>query len=75
MKRLSWILIGALLGMVVGTLVAYAFNSWYSEHFVRSDDDANLLVTLLLFGFWPVFAILGSVAGARFYTKQNPSRH
>jgi hypothetical protein len=56
--------LGALAGLLLGTLAAYGFNTWYSEHLVKSDDDANLLVSILLFGFWPLSVIVGALVGS-----------
>jgi sugar phosphate permease len=63
MRRPTYLILGALAGLLLGTLVAYAFNTWYSGRFVNGDDDSNLLVSLLLFGFWPVSAIVGALLG------------
>ena len=77
MKRSTYIILGGLVGLLVGTLAAYAFNTWYSSHFVKSDDDSNLLVSLLLFGFWPLSAIIGAFVAYRLHRRRNltlPSR-
>jgi predicted branched-subunit amino acid permease len=70
MRRITYLILGALTGLLLGTLAAYAFNTWYSDHFVKSDDDANLMVSILLFGFWPLSTIIGALVGSRFYQRR-----
>ncbi|WP_066265186.1 hypothetical protein [Hydrogenophaga palleronii] len=66
MKRTLLILLGVCVGLVVGALASLAFNVGYGAQWVRSDDDANLLVSLLLFGFLPVFGALGGFVASRY---------
>jgi hypothetical protein len=67
MKRGIFIFFGVCTGLVIGALFAYAFNSWYASRYVRSDDDSNILVTLV-FIFLPAFAVAGGVAASRLYS-------
>ena len=70
MKRAAHLCIGIVLGVIVGTLLAWAFNTWYSARFVHSDDDSNILVAYLLFGFWPISAVLGAWLANRAYRRR-----
>lgn len=62
-RRATYLITGAIGGLVCGTILSIPFNYWYTAAFVRSDDDSNVLVSALLFGFWPVFALAGGVVG------------
>ncbi len=63
MNRFTSISLGAVLGIVCGTLLSIPFNHWYSENFVRSDDDSNFLVGVLLLGIWPLSLLIGGAIG------------
>jgi hypothetical protein len=63
MNRFTSILLGAVLGIVCGTLLSIPFNYWYSENFVRSDDDSNFLIGVLLLGIWPLSLLIGGAIG------------
>jgi hypothetical protein len=69
MKRGLFVFFGTCTGVVVGALAAYFFNSWYAARYVRGDDDSNILVSLLIFGFLPAFAAIGGIAASRLYAK------
>lgn len=73
MKRALVVFFGACMGLLVGALASYAFNSWYSLHHVRSDDDSNVLVTLLLFVFFPSFALIGGIAASWLHARRSVS--
>ncbi|MDR2155232.1 MAG: hypothetical protein LBE78_09445 [Burkholderiaceae bacterium] len=68
MKRVFYLLFGAAVGIALGTLLAIPFNHWYAENFVRGDDDANFLVSVLFF-VWPVSAFFGAVFGNFLWRK------
>lgn len=70
MKRATYVVFGGLAGLLVGTFLAYVFNTYYSSHFVKGDDDSNLLVSLLLFGFWPLPAMIGAFVAYRLHRKR-----
>lgn len=70
MKRLAFISLGAILGIVCGTLLAIPFNHWYTANFVRSDDDANILVGVLLLGIWPISLLIGGALGYFFWRRK-----
>ena len=70
MRRVAYVSIGVCLGIIAGSLVSWAFNTWYSARFVHSDDDSNILVAYLLFGFWPVSAVLGAWLANRAYRRR-----
>jgi NhaP-type Na+/H+ or K+/H+ antiporter len=69
MKRFLVVLLGVCIGLVIGVIASYAFNSWYTTHYVRSDDDANTLVSLLIFVFLPVFGSTGGIVANRLYAR------
>jgi hypothetical protein len=71
MKRGFGIFVGLCLGLVVGGVAAFFFNTWYTTHFVRGDEDSNFLITLLIFGFLPGFALIGGLAANRFYMRSS----
>ncbi|MDA8455945.1 hypothetical protein M4R22_14320 [Acidovorax sp. GBBC 3334] len=65
MKQVLCVVVGAIAGVMLATLLAYGFNHWYAERYVRSDDDANVLVGYYLFGFFPAGLLVGGYAGHR----------
>ncbi|CAM3630430.1 hypothetical protein [Paracidovorax anthurii] len=65
MKKVFCVVVGALAGVVLATLLASGFNHWYTERHVRSDDDSNILVGYYLFGFFPAGLLAGGYAGYR----------
>lgn len=72
MKRVIWVIylvLGAVLAVICGTLLSIPFNHWYTEYFVHSDDDSNFLVSTLIFGFWPISLLIGAFAGNYLYKK------
>jgi H+/Cl- antiporter ClcA len=69
MKRSISIILGVVLGLVVGAIAAYFFNTWYGSNHVHSDDDSNFLVSLLIFVFLPGFALIGGILASRFYAR------
>lgn len=71
MKRWAFVLLGVFAGLVAGGLLSYAFNAWYAHRFVRSDDEANLLAALLLFGFLPVGAVIGAALGREWVAQRS----
>lgn len=70
MKCAAYVLLGAVAGLFLGTLASVAFNHWYAGRYIRGDDDANFLVSLLLFRFWPLFAVVGSAGGYWLYRRR-----
>jgi hypothetical protein len=68
-KRGLSLFLGAIVGLFVGALVAAAFNNWYMAAHVRGDDDANVLVSLLLFGFLPGASLLGIWVANRLHKR------
>jgi hypothetical protein len=72
--KVIYVLLGAVLGAVAGTLAVIPFNYWYLSHHVRSDDDANFLVSLLLFGVWPLAAVAGGLVGYWLYRRRLANR-
>lgn len=70
MKRTIYLVVGAVVGIILGTLLSVPFNHWYTENFVHSDDDANFLVSMLLFVFWPAFGLFGAFIGNGLYKKR-----
>lgn len=71
MKRFGLLIVGMMAGLVTGGVVSFVFNTWYSARYVRSDDDANFLVSLLLFGFLPAFAALGVLIAYRWSARRS----
>jgi CDP-diglyceride synthetase len=69
MKRARYLIIGAVGGLICGTILAMPFNYWYATNFIRSDDDSNFLVSILLFGFWPIFTLVGGIIGHLLHRK------
>lgn len=69
-KRGIQLFVGAVLGLFAGALVATVFNTWYTANFVRGDDDANVLVSLLLVGFLPGATALGIWVANRLHKQR-----
>lgn len=69
MKQVIHLVLGAVVGVLVGSAAALIFNRWYSERFVAGDDDSNFLVSLLLFGVWPISIALGLWVGQRRFRR------
>ena len=73
MKTWLYIVFGILAGLVTSTLLAVPFNAWYTKNYVGGDDDFNVLVSMLFFGFWPVGALTGALTSHRVQKKINAS--
>jgi prolipoprotein diacylglyceryltransferase len=62
MKRMLFIVAGALLFAALGFAIGAIATNWYSDHFAKSDDDISQSVGYFLL-VWPLFAILGGYVG------------
>jgi prolipoprotein diacylglyceryltransferase len=62
MKRMLFIVAGALLFTALGFAIGSIVTNWYSDHFAKSDDDISQSVGYFLL-VWPLFAILGGYIG------------
>jgi hypothetical protein len=69
MKRLLFIFAGAMIGLIVGLGISTPVNFWYTEHFVRSENDMNTHVGFLLLVVWPGFSLAGALLGNWFYHR------
>lgn len=74
MNRVTYMLLGAVVGFVCGTLLSVPFNHWYSQNFVRSDDDSNFLVGVLLLGIWPLSLLIGGAIGHFLWQRKQKLR-
>lgn len=70
MKKIIFLIVGAVLGLLCGALASIPFNYWYATNFVRADEDANFLVSTLVFGFLPVFVVIGAYIGIRLFNRK-----
>ena len=70
MKRVAYFSTGILLGVIVGTLLAWSFNTWYMAYRFASDDDTYFLMNLAIFGWWPGSAAAGAWLANRAYRKR-----
>jgi hypothetical protein len=68
MKRLTYILVGAVVAMALGFLVGSLATNWYSDHWAKSDDDINSSV-LVFFVLWPFIGLVGGALGNRLYKR------
>lgn len=68
MKKFAYLAIGALLGLVCGTLIVIPFNHWYGSNFVHGDDDFNFLVGLLIV-VWLLSLVIGGFVGRMFWRR------
>ena len=62
MKRLAFVIGGALIFAVLGFLLGSVATNWYSDHLAKSDNDISKVVGYFLL-VWPLFAILGGYIG------------
>ncbi|PZN79474.1 MAG: hypothetical protein DM484_11285 [Candidatus Methylumidiphilus alinenensis] len=69
MKRLFYLILGCVFGLVLGSILIIPFNYWYTEHFVYSDNDSNILVSILIFIVWPVSIVFGGFFGNLIYHR------
>ena len=69
MKRLFYLILGCVFGLVLGSILIIPFNYWYTEHFVYSDNDSNILVSILIFIVWPVSIFFGVFFGNLIYHR------
>jgi len=67
MKRTFYLILGCIFGLVFGSILIIPFNYWYTKHFVYSDDDSNILVSILIFIVWPISIVFGSFFGNLIY--------
>lgn len=69
MRKALYTVGGAMAGLLIGTLLSVPFNYWYSAHFIHSDADSNFLVSLLVFGIWPVSVVAGVLFGRHLFRR------
>lgn len=67
MKRLFYLILGCVFGLVFGSILIIPFNYWYTENFVYSDNDSNILVSILIYIVWPVSIFFGGFSGNLIY--------
>lgn len=67
MKKFAFLVSGLFLGGVFGTLLSIPFNHWYATRYIHADEDANFLVSAYIFGFLPIFSMLGLYTAHKFF--------
>jgi len=73
MKRVLFVLAGALLFAVAGFVLGSVATNWYADHFARSDDDINAAVLVALVA-WPLLTLLGGYLGDLVLRRRLPGR-
>ena len=70
MRKVIYIVIGAILVFLIGVLIMYPINIWWTDNFLGGKDDSGQVFKLNVFVLWPLFLILGGVLGSIFYGRR-----
>lgn len=63
MKRMLFIIAGALLLLGIGVLATLTLSHWAAASFVHSDDDMNTIGKILFLGVYPALVVIGGWLG------------
>jgi hypothetical protein len=72
MKRLLYVLCGAVLFGAIGYVGIQLFANWYGLRFVRSDEDIGMIYSILL-GVLGVCLLAGGISGGMLYGRRRRS--
>ena len=70
MRKVIYIVIGAILILLIGVLIMYPINIWWADNFLGGKDDSGQVFKLNVFVLWPLFLILGGVLGSIFHGRR-----
>lgn len=66
-KRISSILTFSVLSFIFGNIIP--ITNLYSKYIVKSHDDENTLVAIVVMVEWPIYLLAGGVLGNFIYKK------
>ena len=74
MKRLLATLVGAFALLGFGIVIVLALSDWINATFIRSDDDMNTELKILLLGVYPALLIIGGWLGSALFQKHKQAK-
>lgn len=69
MNRVAYVLAFAVLFLIAGVLISIPFNHWYTETYVKGEEDIGLHLWVSVLGLWPALFLVGGWLGNRLFKR------